>query len=521
MTKIINVLNGLNIKNEDYEFYGPDIVKIDYSKYQNIKNKGKLILLTSINPKPSGEGKTTTAIGLTDGLNLIGKKAILALREPSLGPVFGAKGTATGGGESEVFPVDKINLHFTGDIHAITAANNLISSVIDNEIYWGNKKNIDLNRIVWQRCLDLNDRALRKVELEIKKNIKRKESFNITAASNMMTILCLSKNTYDLQERLENTIVAYDIHGKELLIKDFEVVGSVMVLIQNVIKPNLVLTKYNSPSLIHLGPFANIAIGTNSMISTNLALKLGDYAIVESGFGSDLGFEKFMNVINFDNDLIPDCVIMVVTIASLRMHDDFTNNFIHLEQHLKHIELYNLNLIVALNVMKGDTKEEFDLITNWLNKNNYIWEQNEAYEKGPEGAKKLANRVVEVTKNKKQVKWLINNNDTIEQKIQKIAKNFYYLDEVTFSDNSIKKIKELAKSKYSNLPICMVKEHSKIDGNTQNIKNYKLNIRNMELNSGGRFILAYTNSVFSMPGLGKDANYKYINLINNKVKGLK
>ncbi|QBQ07381.1 formate--tetrahydrofolate ligase [Spiroplasma gladiatoris] len=521
MKKIASILESFNIDKDDYEFYGKDIVKIDFTKYQNLKKKGNLILITSINPKPSGEGKTTTAIAITDGLNLIGKKAMIALREPSLGPVFGAKGTATGGGESEVLPVERINMHFTGDLHAITSANNLISAVIDNEIYWGTKLNIDINRIVWKRCMDLNDRALRNVEVQIKKNIKRKDKFTITAASDMMTILCLSKNMEDLKTRLENTIVAYDVEGKEIFLKDLNVVGSVLALLVDAIKPNLVLSKYNSPSLIHLGPFANIAIGTNSIISSQLALKLADYAIVESGFGSDLGFEKFMNVVNYDKDLIPDCVVMVVTIASLRLHDDFINNFYHLEQHLKHVELYNLNLVVAINVMNGDSQEEVDLLTKWLTKNNYSFERNNGYLEGPQGSKKLAQKIVEICDNKKNIKWLINKEDSLETKIKKVINNFYYLKDYDFSENVLNKLKILNNSKYANLPICMVKEHSKIDGNIANLENYKIMIRDIELNSGAQFILVYTNSVFSMPGLSKEANFKDINVDNNKITGLK
>ncbi|AHI52529.1 formate--tetrahydrofolate ligase [Spiroplasma culicicola] len=521
MEKIIEQLEKLNIKKEDYEFYGKNIAKINYKNYMNKTRSGKLILMTSINPTPAGEGKTTTAIGLADGLNYIGKKAILALREPSLGPVFGRKGTATGGGESEVTPVDKINLHFTGDIHAISTANNLIAASIDNVIYWKNELNIDPNKIVWKRCMDLNDRSLRQIEIKITKDISRKEEFTITAASNMMTILSLAKDEEDLRLRLENSLIAYDKQGKEIYLKSLNITGAVMALLVEAIKPNFVLTKYNSPTLVHCGPFANIATGTNSIISTQLALRLGDYTIVESGFGSDLGFEKYINVINQQNDLIPDCVVMVVTLRALNLHNDFDLNFDHLEKHLKHVSQYQLNMVVAINYIDGDSEKQLQQLQQWLTQNGYQWEMNEAYIKGASGAQKLAQKVVEVCQNSFEFKPLIEVNDSIKDKITKITKNFYYLDQVNYSKEAQIQIEQISKSQYKDLPLCMVKSHSALDGNEKNLENYIMNIEEVRINSGARFILVFTNNVMSMPGLAKYSNANDIDFIEGKITGLK
>ncbi|AKU80217.1 formate--tetrahydrofolate ligase [Spiroplasma turonicum] len=520
MEKFKEIFRSLNLNDNDLTLYGNNVAKVNTTNFNN-KKQGKLILMTSINPTPAGEGKTTTAIGLADGLNLINKKAILALREPSMGPVFGRKGTATGGGESEVVPVDDINLNFTGDIHAITSANNLISATIDSELYWKSSLNIDPTKVIWKRCVDLNDRALRDVEIKISKTITRKEQFTITAASNIMTILSLSTSVEDLRLRLENSLVAYTFDNKEVFIKDLNIVGSLMVILKDAIKPNLVVTKYKTPTLIHCGPFANIATGTNSIISTNLGLSLGEYCIVESGFGSDLGFEKFMNVINYSNDLIPSCVVMVVTIRALLLHDDFNNNFKHLDQHLKHVKLYNLNLVVAINFIKGDDVNNLNSLKEWLTNNNYDFEINEAYTKGAEGAKNLAILVDKLSNKKADFKKLINNNDSLELKIEKVIKNFYYLNEFSFSNKALDKLNEINNSDYKYYPICMVKSFASIDGNDSNQSNYKMEIKNLEVNTGAKFIVVYTNQVMSMPGLNKEPNSKEIDLINNVVVGLK
>ncbi|AOG60109.1 formate--tetrahydrofolate ligase [Spiroplasma helicoides] len=521
MDKLLKTIKKLNINADQYEICGKEIAKLKYWKFEDENKKGKLILMTSINPTAAGEGKTTTAISLADGLNYIGKKAILALREPSLGPVFGSKGTATGGGQSIVEPMERINLHFTGDLHAITSANNLISATIDNELYWGNKLNINCEKIIWKRCMDLNDRSLREVEINIKKNLKRKESFTITAASNIMTTLCLSKNLNDFKQRLENSIVAYDNDNNPIFMEQLKITGAVLALLLYAIRPNLVLTKYNSPALIHLGPFANIATGTNSIISTSLGLKLSEYTIVESGFGSDLGFEKFMNLINYQNDLVPDCVVMVITLRALKLHDDFNNSFKHLEAHLKHVTLYNLNLVVAINFIEGDSVEDLKKLQEWLGANNYEWEMNNGYNLGPKGSEELAKKVIKACDTEQNFKPLITPTDSIIEKINKVVKNFYYLNEFIIEDECLEKIKVLEKSEYKDYPICMVKDHSNIDGNITKDKNYVLKIKNVEVNSGAKFILVYTNNIFSMPGLSKDANYKNIYLLDYKIVGLK
>ncbi|WP_342748152.1 formate--tetrahydrofolate ligase [Spiroplasma floricola] len=520
MEKILKALSKFKINQNDYEFYGKKIVKIDYEKYMK-DNKGKLILMTSINPTPAGEGKTTTAIGLADGLQYIGKNVILALREPSLGPVFGRKGTATGGGESEVIPMDEINLHFTGDFHAITTANNLISAQIDSEVYWNTDLKIDSNKVVWKRCMDVNDRALRRIELKIGSKISRTEEFTITAASNMMTILSLSKNIKDLRERLDNSLIAYNLNGKEVYLRELNITGSLMAILKKAIQPNLVLTKYDTPTLVHCGPFANIATGTNSIISTKLGLSLANYCIVESGFGSDLGFEKYMNVINNDNDLIPDCTVMVVTLRALNLHNDFENNFDHLEKHLKHITQYNLNLIVAINFIQGDSEEQLGILKRWLDENKYNWEMNKAYTDGAKGAENLAQKVVELCEIKQNFKKLINSNETIEEKIEKVVKNFYYLKTFKITKNAQEKINAIKKTKYSQLPICMVKSSNSIDGNDLKEPNYEMIIKDVNVNTGAKFILVYTNNVMSMPGLNKNPNSKDIDLENGIIVGLK
>lgn len=521
MKKIIDVLTSLKISPDAYEFYGNDIVKIKAQNFNNQPTVGKLILMTSINPTAAGEGKTTTAIGLTDGLNYLNHQAILALREPSLGPVFGRKGTATGGGESVVLPEDKINLHFTGDLHAISTANNLISAAIDNEIYWKSSLDIDPDQVVWKRTIDLNDRSLRTVEVKISKQISRVDEFSITAASNMMTILTLATSMADLKHRLDNALVAYSWTNEPIFIKDLEVTGSVLAILNEAIKPNFVLTKYGSPALVHCGPFANISIGTNSLISTNLGRKIAAYTIVESGFGSDLGFEKFMNLVNLQAELVPACVVMVVTIRALKLHDDFVNNFKHLKQHLDHVSLYNLNMVVAINLINGDSQADLKQLQTWLDEHNYTWAINEAYTKGPQGAEKLANAVVQAANQPKVFQPLLQVTDPLEEKIKKIVTNFYYLTEVHYSKIALEKLAALKNSKYKNLPVCLVKSQNSIDGNDNQSPHYRMEIKDLSLNTGGQFILVYTNQVFSMPGLNKDPNYKEISVADNQIVGLK
>lgn len=527
---IIDIAKNLGIEN-NIELYGGMKAKINYKNINSDKN-GKLILVTSINPTPYGEGKTTVSIGLNDGLNKLGKNAIAVLREPSLGPVFGIKGGATGGGYSQVIPMEDINLHFTGDIHAIETANNLISAAIDNHIYFGNSLKIDLNRICFRRCMDMNDRALRNVKLS-----NRDESFNITAASEVMSILCLSNDFNELKKKLSNILVAYDVDDKPIYTRDLKLEGSLAVILKDAIKPNLVQTLENNPVIIHGGPFANIAHGCNSIIATKLGLSLSDYVVTEAGFGSDLGAEKFLDIKCRYAGIDPNCIVIVVTIKALKYNalvskeeilkpniDALKKGIINLDAHIDNMLKYTSNLVVALNKYDTDTNEEINYIKEYVEARGVQFAINDSYVSGGNGAIDLANKVVDICENKCDFKLLYDINLSIVEKINKIAEEIYHANKVYYTDESLVKIKNIEKIGYGNLPICIAKTQYSISDDPSKLgypKNYEVTVKDVNVYTGAGFVVVYLGNIMTMPGLSKHANYENIDIDDNyNIKGI-
>ena len=523
LNKISTVGKNLGIKDNELELYGNYKAKISDSVYKRLKNKkdGKLILVTAISPTPLGEGKTTMSIAIADGLRKIGKNSILALREPSLGPVFGIKGGATGGGHVQIAPMEDINLHFTGDIHAITAANNLLSAMIDNHIYFGNELGID--RVVWKRCVDLNDRQLRSVNtgLSEEKNIvPRMDKFDITVASEVMAILCLSKDMDDLKRRLGNITIGYTKNGKAIYARDLHAEGSMAVLLKDALKPNLVQTLEHTPAIVHGGPFANIAHGCNSVVATKLAMKLADYVVTEAGFGADLGAEKFLDIKCRNLGIKPDAVVIVATIKALKYHGGIDKEHI-LEKNLdglekgidnlyKHIDniknKFGLNVIVAINKYKQDTKEEIDLLRSKLKEKNVELSLVTGYTDGGKGAKDIASKLVKLTSEKEDFKYIYDLDDNIKTKIKKIANNIYYAKDVIYSEEALKQIKEIEKLGYSNYPICIAKTQYSLSDDPKNLEcndDYNITVRSVELKTGAEFIVVLAGKIMTMPGLPK------------------
>ena len=520
LKNIMEITSQAGIPNEYVEPIGKFKAKISLKYLDSLKDKkdGKLILVTAINPTPLGEGKTTAAIGLADGLNKIGKKTVLALREPSLGPVFGIKGGATGGGHSQVAPMEDINLHFTGDIHAITSANNLLSAIIDNHIFQGNELGID--KIVWKRCLDLNDRALRKVEIGLsgeKNMISREDSFDITVASEIMAIFCLATSLKDLKRRIGNIIIGFTKENKPITCSDLKCDGSLAVLLKDVLNPNIVQTLENNPAIIHGGPFANIAHGCNSVLATKMAMKLGEYTVTEAGFGADLGAEKFLNIKCRNLEKSPDAVVIVATIKALKYHGGASKEEISFEninalkeginnllKHVQNIKKFGLNPIVAINKYTSDSKEEIKVLEELLN-GKVEFSLLENWEKGGEGAKDLANKIVKICEKKKYFEPTYDLNLTIKEKIEKVAKNIYGADGVEYSENAekeIKQIEELAK----NMPICIAKTQYSLSDDPKNLlcsEPFKIHVNSVELKNGAEFVVAKTGKIMTMPGLPK------------------
>lgn len=521
LQKISDIAKKIDIKEEYLEQYGKYKAKIDLEISKELENKknGKLILVTSINPTPLGEGKTTVSIGLTDGLNKIGKKTVAALREPSLGPVFGIKGGATGGGYSQVAPMEEINLHFTGDIHAITSANNLLSAIIDNHIYYGNE--LEFEKVTWKRCLDLNDRQLRKVNtgLSNEKNIvPREDGFDITVASEIMAVLCLSEDIQDLKEKISNIIIGYNKKGNPIKVKDLNAQGALTVLLKDAIKPNLVQTLENNPCLIHGGPFANIAHGCNSIIATKLALKLGDYVVTEAGFGADLGAEKFLDIKCRKANLKPDAVVCVATIKALKYHGGMEKDQIQNENVdalikgtkniLKHIEnlrdKFGLNVVVAINKYNTDTNSEIETLTKILNDNNVELSLCENWEKGSAGITDLAEKVVKLCDSGSDFKFVYELNESIESKINKICTNIYGATGVEYSEKSKQAIELIRKMGYEKLPICIAKTQYSFSDDPKNLEckePFRIHVEDVILKTGAGFIVILTGKIMTMPGL--------------------
>jgi len=521
LNNIVDIAKSLDINEEDLELYGKYKAKISDKVYQNLKDKkdGKLVLVTAINPTPLGEGKTTMSIGLADGLRKIGKKSILALREPSLGPVFGMKGGATGGGHSQIAPMEDINLHFTGDIHAITTANNLLSAMIDNHIYFGNE--LGIKRVSWKRCLDLNDRQLRVVNTglsEEKNVVPRIDGFNITVASEIMAILCLSKDITDLKRRLGNIIIGYNEENKPITAKDLKADGSLTVLLKDAIKPNLVQTLEHTPALVHGGPFANIAHGCNSVIATKLGLKLADYTITEAGFGADLGAEKFLDIKCKVANIKPDVVVCVATLKALKYHGGVKKEDIgqeniealdrgtrNLFKHIENIkDNFGLNVIVAINKYVTDSKKEIEYLQAKLKEKNVDLSLVESWEHGGEGAKDLAEKVVNLSEKSSKLNNIYELEDKIEEKIEKLSKTIYGAEGIEISEEAKKEIEFIKKIGYSNLPICIAKTQYSFSDDSKNLEclePFKIHVQEIRLNAGAEFIVVITGKIFTMPGL--------------------
>ena len=523
LENILDIAKKAGINEEEIEPYGKYKAKISAQIFKRLENKkdGKLILVTAISPTPLGEGKTTISIAIADGLRKIHKNSILALREPSLGPVFGIKGGATGGGKVQVAPMEEINLHFTGDIHAITAANNLLSSLIDNHIYFGNE--LRIKKVVWKRCVDLNDRQLRTVETGLsgeKKIVPRKDNFDITVASEIMAILCLSKDIFDLKEKLGNILIGYNEENEPVYAKDLNAQGAMAVLLKDAIKPNLVQTLEHTPAIIHGGPFANIAHGCNSIIATKLALKLGDYVVTEAGFGADLGAEKFLDIKCRKANLKPDAVVIVATIKALKYHGGIEKEKIqeenieglekgidNLYRHIDNLKnKFGLNVIVALNKYNTDTEKEIQYLENELKEKNIPISIVEGWAKGGEGAIDIANKLVETTQKEENFRYIYNLEDSIKEKIEKIATNIYGAEKVEYSPEAEKEIEKIESMGYNKLPICIAKTQYSFSDDPKNLEckeKYNITIRDIELKAGACFIVALAGKIMTMPGLPK------------------
>ncbi|TSA46002.1 formate--tetrahydrofolate ligase [bacterium] len=543
MKPVREIAATIGIGENDLELYGDYKAKLKPELWDKVKSKpdGKLILVTAINPTPAGEGKTTTSIGLAQALNKMGKKAILALREPSLGPCMGMKGGAAGGGYAQVMPMEDINLHFTGDIHAMTVANNLLASLIDNHIYFGNKLEIDPQKIFWKRCLDLNDRALRQITLKIEKKsgaYSREEGFDITVASEIMAILCLSENITDLKKRLGKIIIGLNHSGKPVFARSLKAEGAMAALLKDALKPNLVQTLEHTPALIHGGPFANIAHGCNSVLATRYALKLGDYAITEAGFGADLGAEKFFDIKCRMAGLKPDAVVLVATIRSLKYNGGapkenlteenlgaLSEGIVNLEKHLENLKKFEVPSIVAVNIFSTDTEKEIDLVIKRAAKLGARVVRSEVWEKGGEGGMEMAKAVLEVVeKEKSSFAPLYDEKKSIEEKIEIIAKGIYGAGAIEFSEKAKKQIAMLEKEKLDKVPICIAKTQYSLSDDPKKLgrpENFTLNVKELRVSNGAGFIVAIAGDIMTMPGLPKSPAAERIDVDGEgKISGL-
>ena len=516
MLNICEIADKLGIKNY-IELYGSYKAKIDYTKIDTNKN-GKLILVTSINPTPYGEGKTTMTIGINDALNKLGKSSIAVLREPSMGPVFGIKGGATGGGYSQVVPMEDINLHFTGDIHAIEAANNLLCAIIDNHIYQGNSLGIE--KVVFNRCVDLNDRALRNIDIKYDNGYIRSEKYNITVASEIMAILCLSKDLDDLKKRIGNILVGYTKEGKMIFARDLNCVGAISLILKDAIKPNLVQSLENNPVIIHGGPFANIAHGCNSVIGTKLGLKLCDYVVTEAGFGADLGAEKFLDIKCRLNSLMPNCVVINATVRALKYNgnDDLNIGIANLRRHIENINKYTNNIVICINKFDTDTNEDIEFIKNYVNNLGFSAITCTSYKDGGNGAIELANEIINITNNESNFKVLYNLEDSVVNKINIISKEIYRASNVIISDSIKEKINIIENNGFGNLPICIAKTQYSFTDNPKVLGapiNFDMTITDIRLNTGAGFIVVLMGNIMTLPGLGKNSAYLNMNIDSN------
>ena len=523
LQRISKIAEKLGLEDDDLEPYGKYKAKITKEAFQKVKDKKnvKLILVTAINPTPLGEGKTTMAIGLADGLRRKKKNAVLALREPSLGPVFGIKGGATGGGYSQIAPMEDINLHFTGDLHAITSANNLLSSLIDNHIFNGNE--LEIEKVTWKRCVDLNDRQLRVVQtgLSKEKNMKeRMDGFDITAASEVMAIFCLAKDQKDLQRRLGNIVIGYNKKGEIVRAKELHAEGAMAVLLKDAMDPNLVQTLEGTPAIVHGGPFANIAHGCNSVIATKFALKLGDYVVTEAGFGADLGAEKFLDIKCRVADLKPDAVVCVATLKALKYNGGVPKELVKEENVeavkkgmpnlLKHVqnlkEQFGLNVIVAINKHPFDTEAEIQCLEKALEEKKIQLSLVESWEKGGEGAEDLAEKIINLVEEKENFQFIYETEDPIQTKLEKVAKKIYGAENVEYSEEALQTIQRIETLGFGNFPVCIAKTQYSLSDDPKNLackEPFTIHINEVILKGGAEFIVAITGKMMTMPGLPK------------------
>ncbi|HBB19897.1 MAG: formate--tetrahydrofolate ligase [Ruminococcus sp.] len=546
MKKIGEIASSLGIDEEYLEPYGHYKAKISESFYSSLafREDGKLILVTAINPTPAGEGKTTVSVGLAEAMGRIGKKAVLALREPSLGPVFGIKGGAAGGGYAQVVPMEDINLHFTGDMHAITAANNLLCAMLDNHIQQGNELRIDQRRIMFKRCMDMNDRALRNIVVGLggKANgVPREDGFNITVASEIMAILCLSTDLADLKQRLGNILVAYDLDGQPVFANQLGCTGAMTALLKDALKPNLVQTLENNPTFIHGGPFANIAHGCNSVRATKLALKLGDYCITEAGFGSDLGAEKFFDIKCRAAGLTPACVVLVATIRALKYNGRvpkaelakenmwaLEKGIVNLKTHIENMHKYHVPVVVAINRFDTDTEAEIKFVREFCEEMGVEVSMCEVFAKGGEGGKDLAEKVCETISltadNDEHFRPLYAADLSIKDKVEKIAREIYRADGVVYTAQAEKAIKEIEAIGFRDIPVCIAKTQYSLSDNPALLgkpKGFNITVRDARVSAGAGFVVIYTGDILTMPGLPKAPSALNIDCdVNGNITGL-
>lgn len=539
LVHIKKVAEKLGINEDELEFYGKYKAKISDELWESVKDRedGKLVLVTAINPTPAGEGKTTISIGLGEAMALLGKKAVLALREPSLGPCFGIKGGAAGGGYAQVVPMEDLNLHFTGDFHAITSANNLLAALLDNHIQQGNQLGIDPRQVVWKRCMDMNDRALRNIVIGLGSKMDgmvREDHFIITVASEIMAVLCLADNMEDLKRRLGRIIVAYSFDGTPITADDLHATGSMAALLKDAIKPNLIQTLEHNPAIVHGGPFANIAHGCNSVRATKTALKLGDIAITEAGFGADLGAEKFFDIKCRKAGLKPDAVVLVATIRALKYNggvpkadlakedlESLKKGIVNLEKHIENLQKFGVPVVVTLNSFVTDTKEEITFVENFCKERNCEFALSEVWEKGGEGGIELAKKVLDTLEHKEaHFKPLYEDEMSLMDKIKTIATEIYGADDVTYSKAALKELKHIEEMGMGNFPVCMAKTQYSLSDDASKLgrpTGFTVNVREVYVSAGAGFVVAITGSIMTMPGLPKVPAANNIDVTNDGV----
>ena len=541
MVPIKKVAEKIGLEEEDLEFYGKYKAKIDLNGCKKLKEKkdGKLVLVTAINPTPAGEGKTTVSIGLAQAMFSLNKKAVLALREPSLGPVFGMKGGATGGGKSLVIPMQDINLHFTGDMHAVTSANNLLCALLDSHIHNGNALKINPKTIEFKRCLDVNDRTLRNIVIGLGSPVDgtiRQDGFVITAASEIMAIFCLATDFEDLKKRFGNIFLGFNYDKEPVFAKDLKAQGAMAALFKDAFSPNLVQTLENTPALIHGGPFANIAHGCNSVVATKLALKLGEFAITEAGFGSDLGMEKFFDIKCRKSGLKPNCVVLVATVRALKYNGGalkqnleqedkqaLKKGLCNLKRHIKNVGMFCSNLVVAINKFSSDTDEEIEILKDFCKEQGVNFAVADVFGKGGQGAVELANEVLKLCENDVDFNLLYDDNLSLKEKIEAISTKVYGADGVFYEDAAEKKLKNFSAMGFDSFPVCIAKTQYSFSTDPKKLgspTNFTVTVKDVKLSSGAGFVVVITNNIMTMPGLIKTSAANFIDLVDGKIVGV-